>query len=153
MIVKGLAANGRHQLAREIVCNHLNNMSEIFKETNTVWENYAPETVEPGNLAKADFVGWSAVGPIAQLIENYIGITLDVPTNTIHWNLLSTEKLGVSNLLFNNTPIEIVCNERKSLNDPIKITVQTSMSFILIINNGEKTVTKNIKIGKQKFTL
>ncbi len=153
MIVKGLAANGQHQLVREIVCNHLNNMAAVFKETGTVWENYSPESVEPGNLAKPDFVGWSAVGPIAQLIENYIGITLDVPANTIYWNLLSTEKLGVSNLLFSNTPIEIFCNERKSLNDPINITVQTSTPFILIINNGEKIITKNIEIGKNKFTL
>jgi glycogen debranching enzyme len=153
MIVKGLAANNRHQLARKIVCNHLNNMSEVFKETNTVWENYAPETVEPGNLAKPDFVGWSAVGPIAQLIENYIGITLDIPANTIYWNLLSTEKLGIRNINFNNSLVEIYCDERKSLNDPIKITVQTSTPFILIINNGEKTITKNIEIGKNKYTL
>ncbi|MBC8489803.1 MAG: hypothetical protein H8D45_27625 [Bacteroidetes bacterium] len=153
MIVKGLAANNRHQLSREIVCNHLNNMSAVFKETGTVWENYAPEFVEPGNLAKPDFVGWSAVGPITQLIENYIGITLDVPANTVYWNLLSTEKLGVRNLLFDNEPIEIFCNQRESLNDPIEITTQTSLPFILIINNGEKTVTKSIEAGKHKFTL
>lgn len=153
MVVKGLVANERHQLAREIVCNHLNNMSTVFKETNTVWENYAPESIAPGNLAKPDFVGWSAVGPIAQLIENYIGITLDVPENIVYWNLLSTEKLGVSNLLFGSTPIEIFCNERKSFDDPIEITVQTSTSFILIVNNGKNKVTKNIEIGKQKFTL
>ena len=153
MVVQGLVANGRHQLAREIVCNHLNNMATVFEETGTVWENYAPEFVEPGNLAKPDFVGWSAVGPIAQLIENYIGITLDVPANTVYWNLLSTEKLGLSNLHFGSSSIEIFCNERKSLNDPIEITVQTSTPFILIINNGEKAVTKNIEIGEQKFTL
>ncbi len=153
MVVKGLVANDRHQLAREIVCNHLNNMATVFEETGTVWENYAPETIEPGNLAKPDFVGWSAVGPITQLIENYIGITLDVPANTVYWNLFFTEKLGVGNLLLGNTPIEIFCNERKSLNDPIEITAQTSIPFILIINNGNKIVTKNVETGKQNFTL
>ncbi|MEA1875387.1 MAG: trehalase family glycosidase [Bacteroidota bacterium] len=153
MIVKGLNANNRHQLSREIVCNHLDNMSAVFKETGTVWENYAPEAAEKGNLARPDFVGWSAVGPITELIENYIGITLDVPANTVYWNLLSTEKLGVRNLLFGNAPIELFCNQRESLDDRIEITTQTSKSFILIINNGEKTVTKKIKAGKHKFRL
>ena len=153
MIVKGLAANNRHQLAREIVCNHLNNMAAIFKETGTVWENYSPESVEPGNLAKADFVGWSAVGPIAQLIENYIGITLDVPENTIYWNLLSIEKLGLRNVRFGDSDIEIFCDQRKSLKDPVNITVQTSKPFELKINTGLKTVSKIIEPGKQKFTI
>jgi hypothetical protein len=153
MIVKGLAANNRHRLAREIVCNHLNNMAAIFKETGTVWENYSPESVKPGNLAKADFVGWSAVGPIAQLIENYIGITLDVPKNTIYWNLLSIEKLGLRNVRFGDSDIEIFCDQRESLKDPVNITVQTSKPFELKINTGLKTVSKIIEPGKQKFTI
>ena len=153
MIVKGLAANGQHQLAREIVCNHLNNMAVVFKETNTVWENYSPETAKPGNMAKPDFVGWTALGPIAQLIENYIGITLDAPANIVNWNLLSTEKLGVRNLHLGNTPLEIFCKKRKSLQDPIEITVQTSKPFTLKINNGKKTEIRNIKAGKEQIIL
>lgn len=153
MIVKGLAANGQHQLARDIVCNHLNNMAAVFKETGTVWENYSPEFSKPGNWAKPDFVGWSAVGPIAQLIENYIGITFDVPANTIHWNLLSTEKLGLRNVRFGESDIEIFCDERKSLKDPVNITVQTSKPFELQIITGGKTISKKIKAGKQKFTI
>jgi len=45
MIVKGLAANDRHQLAREIVCDHLNNMAAVFKETGTVTVS---KKIEPG---------------------------------------------------------------------------------------------------------
>ena len=128
-------------------------MAEVFKETGTVWENYAPESAKPGNWAKPDFVGWSAVGPIAQLIENYIGITLDVPANTIYWNLLSTEKLGLRNVRFGDSDIEIFCDERKSVEDPVNITVQTSKPFTLKMNNGRKIINQQIEPGKQKFTL
>ncbi len=153
MIVKGLSANNRHQLAREIVCNHLDNISAVFRDTGTVWESYSPETAEPGDLAKPDFVGWSAVGPIAQLIENYIGITLDVPANTIHWNLLSLEEMGVRNIIFGDSPVDIVCNRRNTIEDPVYITIETAKSFYLEINNGKKTETRTIETGKRKYRI
>ncbi|MCK4504937.1 MAG: hypothetical protein KAW14_04925, partial [Candidatus Aegiribacteria sp.] len=153
MIVKGLSANNRHQLAREIVCNHLDNMSAVFRDTGTVWENYSPETEEPGNPAKPDFVGWSAVGPITQLIENYIGITLDVPANTIHWNLLSPQEMGIRNIQFGDFPVEIVCDRRNSIEDPIDITVKTSKSFNLRINYGKNIETRIIEPGTRRYRI
>lgn len=153
MIVKGLSANNRHQLARDIVCNHLDNMSAVFKDTGTVWENYSPETEEPGNPAKPDFVGWSAVGPIAQLIENYIGITPDVPANTIHWNLLSPQEMGIRNIQFGDFPVEIVCDRRNSIEDPVDITVKTSKSFNLRINCGKKIETRIIEPGTRRYRI
>jgi glycogen debranching enzyme len=152
MVVKGLEANNRNQLAREIVTNHLNNISLVYQSTGTVWENYSSEFIKPGKpWAKPDFVGWSALGPIAQLIEFYIGIKLDVPHNKINWELLTTESVGLRNLKFGDSFVELVAAERIRLEDEIQISVKTSKEFDLYLNNGKKLFKKNIPPGKHEF--
>jgi len=153
MVVKGLMAQDRIEIAREIHQNHINNMAAVFQGTNTVWENYAPEFTKPGKPAKADFVGWSAAGPIAQLIENYIGINLNVPENTITWNLLTTEEVGIENLQFGDAKVKLVANERKRMDDPIEIDVETGTDFTLNLYDGKNTYKKEVKSSTKKITI
>lgn len=153
MVVKGLQANDRHKVARDIVLNHLNNMSAVFQGTDTVWENYAPEFTKPGKPAKGDFVGWTGDGPIAQLIENYIGINVDVPNNTIHWNLLTTEEIGLKNLKFGDAEIDLVAQKRKKVDDPVKIEINTSGSFTLNLKTHEGQSQKTTSKGKHTVTI
>lgn len=54
---------------------------------------------------------------------------------------------------FGNLTIEIVCDERNSIEDPVDITVKTSKSFYLIINNGRKIVTRIIEAGTHKYRI
>lgn len=152
MIVKGLQANNRHKLARDIVLNHLNNMSAVFQGTQTVWENYAPEFTKPGKPAQPDFVGWSADGPIAQLIENYIGINIDVPNNKIRWNLLTTEEVGLKNLEFGESTIEVIAKERNKESDPITVEIETQHSFDLELFNGDHIFKRSIKPSDHTIT-
>jgi len=153
MIVKGLMANGHYKLARDIVLNHLNNVAAIFSGTNTVWENYAPEFDKPGAPAQDNFVGWSGVGPIAQLIENYIGINLNVPKNEINWYLLSTESLGIKNLNFGKGKISLIAHARKHIENPVKITVDAPQAFTLNVNDGKKVYKKSVQKGKSEITI
>lgn len=156
MVVEGLIAQGRLKLARDIVLNHLNNQAAVFSGTETVWENYAPEFTKPGAPSKGDFVGWSAAGPIAQLIENYIGINISVPENRVTWNLLTTEEVGIENLQFGETTLKLVAAERKHMDDPVEITVDTGAEFELELYDGQKVYrenvqpdTKNLIFGKE----
>lgn len=154
MVVKGLMEQGRVKLARDIVLNHLNNLSAVFSSTNTVWENYAPEFSKPGQPAKSDFVGWSAVGPIAQLIENYIGITPNVPANEVEWNLLTTENVGVRNLEFGkNNTLVLEAKERDHLDDPVALKIHAEKSFTLTLYDGQSTYERDIPAGAHEFTL
>jgi len=153
MITKGLEANGRHKLARDIVINHLNNQSTIFRATDTVWENYAPEYTLPGKpWSKPDFVGWSADGPIAQLIENYIGLKVDVPQNTIHWDLLTIEEVGLESLQFGDANVMLKANQRKAPTEPVEIEVNSTGKFTLEIQTESELYTVNITEGKQTLT-
>ncbi|HKJ44874.1 MAG TPA: trehalase family glycosidase [Balneolales bacterium] len=153
MVVKGLETHGKYQLARDIVQNHLNNISAIFSGTNTVWENYAPEFDKPGQPAKNDFVGWSALGPITQLIEIYIGLHLDVPGNKIRWNLLTTEKVGIKNLKFGDQYIGLVAEARKHVGDPIHINSKLSKEITLELFDGSRNFKRKIRLGSQTLVL
>ena len=154
MITRGLMANGRHEQAREIALNHLNNMAKVFAETETVWENYAPERAAPGDPAQPDFVGWSGDGPIAQLIENYIGIRLDVPRNTIRWRLLTTEEVGLRNLDFGGHTVMLKAHERSSRGDPVELTVRTPTAFTIRLHTGgRRTETVDVEPGEHTLTV
>lgn len=153
MVVKGLQANDRHKIARDIVHNHLNNMSAVFQGTGTVWENYAPEFTKPGKPAKPDFVGWTGDGPIAQLIENYIGINVDVPNNKIRWNLLTTEEVGLKNLVFGDSTLKLIAKSRGVERDPIKVEVDTQHKFELEIFDGSNTFNKTVTPKDKTITI
>lgn len=152
MVVKGLQANDRHKVARDIVLNHLNNMAAVFQGTETVWENYAPEYTKPGKPAKGDFVGWSADGPIAQLIENYIGININAPENSIRWNLLSTEKLGLRNIKLGDSTVDLVADERKKSDAPITVSAQTDKAFTLTLFDGNRSWERQITPDYEEYT-
>ncbi|MFC5452084.1 MGH1-like glycoside hydrolase domain-containing protein [Paenibacillus aestuarii] len=87
MVIRGLENYGYDDLAREIALNHLNNVVQVFKDTDTIWENYPPDSIDSGNADKTDFVGWSGIAPILYLIEHAIGIKGDARSNELIWQL------------------------------------------------------------------
>eukprot|EP01138_Halocafeteria_seosinensis_P014385 gb/GECG01014686.1/.p1 GENE.gb/GECG01014686.1/~~gb/GECG01014686.1/.p1 ORF type:complete len:538 (+),score=44.21 gb/GECG01014686.1/:1-1614(+) len=74
LVLRSLETVGKHQLAHAVALNHVESVTEVFSQTQTVWENYAPDKVAPGNPAKADFCGWSGIGPVAVLFEFIFGL-------------------------------------------------------------------------------
>jgi hypothetical protein len=110
MVIRGLENNGQRELANQIALEHLRLITRIFKDTGTVWENYAPDAAKPGTPAKRDFVGWSGLGPILYLIEYGIGIRVDAPSNTILWNIRSPQRVGIDRLRFGGTTVSLTCD-------------------------------------------
>jgi hypothetical protein len=95
MVLRGLTQYGMDELAHAIGRNHVENVTRVFEETGTVWENYAPETAAPGSPAKRDFVGWGGVGPVAVLLEYVFGLRPDVPGGRLVWDVRLTDAHGV----------------------------------------------------------
>jgi hypothetical protein len=62
MVIRGLETYGFEDRARELALAHLDLVAQVFKNTGTIWENYAPDALAPGKPAKSDFVGWSGIG-------------------------------------------------------------------------------------------
>ncbi|KAB2845763.1 MAG: hypothetical protein F9K45_03270, partial [Melioribacteraceae bacterium] len=115
MLIKGLEKYGDYFTAYQIAENHLKNMSYVYyffkpeedkiafeeryaDDYKTIWECYSAEFLTPATrwddtfYSRQDFVGWSGLGPIAMLIENIIGINIDVPNNEIVWRINRADK-------------------------------------------------------------
>ncbi|WP_340201808.1 MGH1-like glycoside hydrolase domain-containing protein [Ascidiimonas sp. W6] len=73
MVLKGLTANEKHELAQDLAQKTYTAVAEVFEATDTFWENYAPDLISYGMPAKKDFCGWTGLVPIAiykEYIEN-----------------------------------------------------------------------------------
>ena len=67
----------------------------MWKNTGTFWEYYAPEKIEPGFMARKDFVGWTGLPPIAVFIEYILGVKSDYSEGRIVWDIDHTEAHGI----------------------------------------------------------
>lgn len=69
MVIKGLQKVGKHQLAKQLARQYYWSVAQVYLNTKTFWENYAPDSLIPGKPAKDNFCGWTAVVPITLFHE------------------------------------------------------------------------------------
>lgn len=148
MVITGLAEKGYDKQAREIAMNHYNQIFEVYKKTGTFWEYYAPESADPGFMARKDFVGWTGLPPIAVLIEYIIGIKGDYTKNRIVWDVNLTETNGIERYPFGpEGMIDFKAERRKSPDEKPRITVKSNVPFELVIRYGGQQQQINITPG------
>lgn len=151
MVIRGLERYEAHELASDIAMNHLNNMATIYKETGTIWENYAPDSIRQGNQALDNFVGWSGIAPILYFIEYAIGIKADALTNTIKWNIGSSKRVGIDKFWFGGKTVSLICEEAENDNKRL-IRVTSDGDFKLDITLNGKHYTEDV-IKKETLEL
>jgi hypothetical protein len=136
MVLRGLDRYGYYRLGHEIASDYLKAILGVFKETGTFFENYAPEYVDgkpiPGDPAKADFVGWTGLGPITILFEYIFGIKPDAHNRTILWDVRLLEKHGIDRYPFGREgQLRLLCAERKDENEEPQITLESNVPVTL----------------------
>lgn len=152
MILKGLDKYGKYKLSHEIAMDYLYAVVEVFKETNTVFENYAPEYVNNGKPSKGDpamkdFVGWTGLGPISILFEYIFGIKPDAGKNKIVWDVTLLEKHGIEQYPFGvEGELTLMCEARNDVNEKPQITFESNIPVELEVIWGEEG-------NKQSFVL
>lgn len=149
MLLKGLRRVGHYRLAHKIVCNHLENVYQVYAHTDTFWENYAPETAVAGNPARPNFVGWTGLSPIAMLFEDVIGLWVDWPLRRVIWYryLDTNEHYGVQNYpLGTNGTLTLIGN-----NDQVVVT--TNVPFTLTIRDAQLNLQAPIAVGTTEIAL
>lgn len=154
MIIDGLYKNGYSVLAKEIALNHYKNVFEVWKDTGTFWEYYAPESCRPGFMARKDFVGWTGLPPIAIFIEYILGIHSDYSQKVVEWSIGNLEEHGIRRYPFGpDNVISLVAGHRKSYDEKPKIHVATDIPFILRIDwgNGNSAVVNVSGNGFLKY--
>lgn len=152
MVINGLLLRGFRKEAHEIAQNHYNQIFKVFQKTGTFWEYYAPESNDPGFMARKEFVGWTGLAPIAGLIEHIIGIRGDFVQKQITWNINLTETNGIERYPFGpDGLISFKAHARNSVNEKPVIEVESNIEFELLVRYGNQEKTFQVKTGKNKF--
>lgn len=114
MVVSGLRAAGRRDLARKIASRHLDCMAELLgsKEFDSIWECYSPEYPEParnkgGELVRPNFIGFGGSGPLVMLVEDILGLDLRALEGTVTWHLGETGRQGMSDIPWNGGSLDL----------------------------------------------
>jgi glycogen debranching enzyme len=135
MVLKGLRENGYGALAHIIARNHLDNVVQVFEDTDTVWENYAPESALPGDPAKPDFVGWTGLPGIAVLLEEVFGLQPDVPAHTLVWDVRLLDEHGVENYPFGAKGVlDLKCFARETALEKPMIEIRSNVPVRLKVH-------------------
>jgi hypothetical protein len=155
MVIAGLEKNGYGDLAREIAINHINLVADVYKETGTIWEAYAPDSVTYANIGghavKKDLVGWSGIGPIKFLLEYGIGLKADAINNKLEWTIDSPDDLGCNHFVFNDINVNLLAKQVQ--NNTREIIVESDNDFYLEIKYWGEKYFFRIHQGKQSFSV
>ncbi len=145
MTLCGLHKYGYNTLAHEIALTYVNHVVEVFNAHDTVFENYAPESANPGNPAKPDFVGWTGLAPISVLFEYVFGIHPDAMAHKIEWQVNLTDEHGIRQYPLGDATVDLVCHARASAEDAPVITLRSDKPITLeVVWGGQKTVYENV---------
>lgn len=137
MVVDGLWRKGYRDEARRIAENHYREVFEVWMRTGTFWEYYAPESSEPGFMARKDFVGWTGLPPIALFIEYVLGIKSDYAERRIEWDISRLEAHGIGRYPFGpEGVVELMVRRRSSEEEKPVVKVVTDVPFDLTVRWG-----------------
>jgi len=143
MVLRGLDRAGYNDLAHEISREDLDHVVKVYRDTVTLWENYAPERAAPSNRAKDDFMGWSGLAPIAGLFEYVMGLRADAPSGRLLWDVRLLESHGINNYPFGKDGVlDLSCAARRFVAEEPEIEVTATVPLELVVRwyGGEKTV-------------
>ena len=167
MVLKGLDDIGRRELAHQIAVNHVHAVVKVFEsddtawdgaehfrqffhmadlkfdDKHTLWENYAPDAIEPGSQSKPGYVGWTGLPPIAVLFEDVFGIVPEAEANRIRWDVRLNDEHGVRRYPFGSSGmLDLRCQQRQSaLERPaIEIHSNVALTLELVWEGGTDTV-------------
>lgn len=150
MGIKALEKYGYDRLADETAAKLLAQMNDTFKNytPHTIWECYNPNKAEPstecGRRARADFCGWSALGPISLFIENILGFrTVDAQKNEVQWRLYQPGRHGLEHLRFGKMDTDIIYDGKG------RVTVTANEPYVLVINGTRH----QIQTGQTSFAM
>ena len=116
MILLALNKIGEHKLAFDISQKMFNLVSDVFQNTQTIWEAYAPEFVSgtphfssgiKTDTVRRDFIGWSGLYPTTILMEEVLGIHVSSLYKTVTWKLFLKKNHGIKNLSIGDGKLDL----------------------------------------------
>lgn len=149
MVFEGLVRNGYGELAHELAKKHLQYVVGVYSKTETVWENYCPNIMEPGTPAKPNFVGWTGVSVINVLFEHVMGIRFE--QGGLIWCVRLLEEHGIEGYyLGQGKYVTLRCERRNEQNEKPKIDFigNSNMTVTVVWGNNQKFIQECTTIEK-----
>ena len=146
-VIHGLQRYGYDDLALRAADNHVTTISHVYKETLSHWENYMPDYIEPGSIARPDFVPSAGIGAVALLLEVLLGLQIDAPARTLHWTPRLREPHRIERLRLGNleATLEVAEAETPSrFQAALSVSAQSASSVVaplnlhLVLPDGER---------------
>ncbi len=131
MVLRALTEGGEDDLAYAIARNHVENVAQVFTETGTLWENYAPERAAPGQPARSDFVGWTGISAITIPLEYLVGLRPESAHKALTWDIRLTERHGAQRYPLGAATVDLVCDARPDESTPPQLSVTADAAFTL----------------------
>lgn len=149
MATKALDKYKYYETSDDLALNLLKKMEKTFKvfAPSSIWESYSPTEYKPSTYKTQEdgaqaykgkdnkyvipnFCGWSALGPIALLIENVLGFhVIDASTKCIEWRKHQEGRHGIKRLRFGDIMTDII-----ALSDD-DVYVKSTGAYTLFIND------------------
>lgn len=163
-VIKGLERKGINHFAHISAMRYINAVYDVYKQTDTFWENYAPEKKADGRFnhgtnesdydpCRRDFIGWTGLAPISLLIENVLGFRADGPAAELTYDLQRVDRHGIQGLHFGGITTDVVTEERASTLAATTINVTSDKAYTLIVLRGDKVQRLEVQPGTQQFVL
>jgi hypothetical protein len=131
MVLRGLTEHHKHDLAYAIAENHYRNVLGSFERTGSIWEHHAPDAEAEGRGRK-DFVGWTAITPIAVLFEYVLGFRADAVAGELFWDVRRTDEHGVYRYPFGaDGTVDLIAEARSDPNERPKLRVKSNVPLRL----------------------
>jgi hypothetical protein len=151
MVVSGFDRAGRHDLAVKTAARHLDCMYEVYQATGEIWENYCAEAPRRGSWSGSPYC-WSALGPIAMLLETLIGVHADALSRTLTWNVPDGDRWGVRNYALGGATVALQVFEGAG-QGPRRAQVSTTLPISLVLRSGGKEQRLQVAAGTHEYDL
>jgi hypothetical protein len=131
MVLRGLSEHKKDDLAFAIAENHYLNVLGSFERTGSIWEHHAPDALAEGRGRK-DFVGWTAITPIAVLLEYVLGFRADAVDGELAWDVRRTDEHGVYRYPFGaEGSVDLIAEARADASQRPTLRLKTNVPFKL----------------------
>jgi len=141
MVLRGLSEQKKDDLAHIIAENHYGHVLGSFERTGSIWEHHAPDAEAEGR-GRRDFVGWTAITPIAVLFEYILGLDPDPARQRLTWTLRTVDEIGVERYPFGSTgSVDLLVVARKDPQQAPELIARTNqpLELELIWAGGRRT--------------
>lgn len=134
MSARALADHGHADLARSAALQLVRHQARTYAgyQPASIWEAYSPTEPVPATakddveIVRPDFCGWSALGPIAMLVEHVLGFRVDAPEHTVHWRPDRRGRSGIRRLRCGEATVSAVLDGSTAAVDvdrPLTLTI------------------------------